>query len=581
MIYEIPKLPDEVKEAVNNNRLAVFVGAGASRLIGCMGWDQLACNLVNRCFSTKKKDGSGIINYKEKETLIQDKDHKKTITKCYYLLKKNGFENIFYKELKKSLKADKKLIKSQNIYNELYRLRGLFITTNADEHFDNKFEPTRIVWREEDFNPSKIDRTKIYHIHGSIKDKNSLVFTVHQYINRYNNQTFKMFLEKIFREYIVLFVGYGMAEFELLDFLITKYDPNKKQNPKHFILLPFYKGEENILEFEQYYYNSMGIRVLPYAKDNKGYGQLYDVIKSWNREINQVSTYLYDSYQEIEDAANNYSEEKAERIFQIIKNDESQRIYFFNKLSSSPNPFPWLKPLKEKGYFDPQHNPPPQKVPDNKGYFTFPYWNVLGYLKNVAYKIKENPDTEVIETLLEIVNKIITYQDEKGERIENYETDMVMIKIIFSLPINKITENHIDFMRLALTSKWDNTLIASEVGNTVLPKLLQEKAENLVLNLLDIILSYKKVEEKSYFDDKKTYEYTSIMDEYWLKEALQNHKQKIAELCGIDAARIAIGKIKKILEEDNIWIPTIEDHPQTNFPDRYECQLVHFVRDMF
>jgi len=293
MIYEIPKVPKEIVDAVNNQTLAVFIGAGVSRLIGCMGWDQLATNLVNRCFTTKKKDGSGLINYKEKETLIQEKDHKKTITICYYLLKKNGFENIFYKKLKKSLKADKELIRSQNIYDELYLLRGLFITTNIDEHFDSKFDPTRIVWREKDFDPSKIDRTKLYHIHGSIKDKDSLIFTVPEYIKRYNNQTFKDFLEKIFREYTVLFVGYGMAEFELLDFLITKFESNNKEKElKHFILLPFYKGEENILEFEQYYYNSMGIRVLPYAKDNKGYAQLYDVIKNWNREINQVSTYL-------------------------------------------------------------------------------------------------------------------------------------------------------------------------------------------------------------------------------------------------------------------------------------------------
>lgn len=587
MIHEIPELPKEIKEAVNNNRLAVFVGAGVSRLIGCMGWNQLAYNLVNRCFSTTKKDGSGIINHKEKETLIQDKDHKKTITKCYYLLKKNGSENIFYKELKKSLKADKKLIKSQNIYDELYRLRGLFITTNADEHFDNKFEPTRIVWREEDFDPSKIDRTKLYHIHGSIKDKNSLVFTVPQYIKRYNNQTFKKFLEKIFSEFTVLFVGYGMAEFELLDFLITKFESNNKEKElKHFILLPFYKGEENILEFEQYYYNSMGIRVLPYAKDNKGYAQLYDVIKNWNREINQVSTYLYDSYQEIEDIANNYSKEKAERIFQIIKNDEPQRNYFFQILASSPNPFPWLKPLNEKGYFDPQNNPPPQEVPDSKEFFTIPYWNVLGYLENVAYKIKDNPDTEVIETLLEIVKKIITYQDKKGERIENYRTDWAMIKVIFSLPIDNITQKHIEFVRSALNSRFDNTLVASEICNTVLPKLLQKQAESLFFNLLDIILSFKKIEKKLFYDDKKMYEYTSIIHEYWLREELRKYKQKIAELCGIDAARIAIGKIKKILEEDiskfnNIWIPTIEDHPQTNFPDRYECQLVHFVRDMF
>jgi hypothetical protein len=581
-IPEIPKVPKEIIDAVNNQTLAVFIGAGVSRLIGCIGWNQLAYNLVNRCFSTKKKDGSGLINFKEKETLIQEKDHKKTITICYHLLEKNGFESIFYEELEKSLKADEDLVKSQNIYDELYRLRGLFITTNADEHFDDKFEQSRIVWREEDFDPSKIDRTKLYHIHGSIKDKDSLIFTVPEYIKRYNKPTFKKFLEEIFSKYSVLFVGYGMAEFELLDFLITKYDPNKKQNPKHFILLPFYKGEENILEFEQSYYNSMGIKVLPYVKDNKGYGQLYDVIKSWNKEINQASGYLYDSQQEIDDTISNYSKEKAERIFQIIKNDKSQRDYFFEALKSAENPFPWLQPLKEKGYFDPQN------------------WNqnrnVLGYLENVADKIKENQDAEVIETLLEIANKIITYQDEKGERIEKHRTDWLMIKIIFSLPIDKITESHIEFIRLALNSEWIAAWVVYEIDNTILPRLLQERAENLVLNLLDIILSYKKIEEKSYFDDKKTYEHTSIkyisimdestINEYQLKETLQKYKQKIAELCSIKAARIAIDKMKIIIKEDkskfdNMWIPTTEDHPQTISPERYECQLVHFVRDMF
>ncbi|MBX0311610.1 MAG: hypothetical protein JHC31_07500, partial [Sulfurihydrogenibium sp.] len=157
-----------------------------------------------------------------------------------------------------------------------------------------------------------------------------------------------------------------------------------------------------------------------------------------------------------------------------------------------------------------------------------------------------------------------------------------MIKIIFSLPIDKITESHIEFIRLALNSGWS---VVYEIDNTILPRLLQERAENLVLNLLDIILSYKKIEKKSYFD------YISIMDEstineYQLKKTLQKYKQKIAELCSIKAARIAIDKMKIIIKEDkskfnNMWIPTIEDHPQTISPERYECQLVHFIRDMF
>ena len=77
IIFKIPPIQKEIIEAVNNENLAVFIGAGVSRIIGCMGWDELAQNLVNKCFSIKKKDGSLFINFKEKELLLQNKYHKK------------------------------------------------------------------------------------------------------------------------------------------------------------------------------------------------------------------------------------------------------------------------------------------------------------------------------------------------------------------------------------------------------------------------------------------------------------------------------------------------------------------------
>lgn len=306
-IYEIPPIPKEIIDAVNNDKLAIFIGAGVSQIIGCKGWNQLAQNLVDRCFSTKKEDGSRCINFKEKDMLSHNNDPKKLITICYGILEQNDRKNVFFDEFKKSLEPNPELIKSQNIYNELDGLHGLCITTNADQHFDSKFNPPQIVYN--DFNPSNIDRTKLYHIHGSILNEDSLIFTVPQYIQRYNDRQFKEFLKTIFDRYIVLFLGYGMAEFELLDFLITKYDSNKGKELKHIILLPFYKGEENILKFERHYYRPMGIWVLGYEKDKIGYNQLYKIIKAWSSEINQTSTYLHDSFKELEEVIDNYGKE--------------------------------------------------------------------------------------------------------------------------------------------------------------------------------------------------------------------------------------------------------------------------------
>ncbi|MFC2069794.1 SIR2 family protein [Chloroflexota bacterium] len=306
LILPIPTVPKEILEAVNTNKLAVFIGAGVSRIMGCLGWDQLAGKLVERCSSIKLRDGSPNLNYRAIEILSQYTDHKKAITICHEIMRENECENDFFDVIEKSFVIDKKHSQYRDIYNHIYGLRGLFITTNADKHFDQLFNQERIVYKEQEFHHSNIDRTKLYHIHGSIQDPDSLVFTTPRYIDRYRNDDFGHFLERIFDQYVVLFVGYGMSEFELLDFIITKYGTDGEKELKHFILLPFYTGEERRLEFETYYHKKMGVSVIPYQKDQNGYNQLYKVIKDWNSRINQTSQSLYDTYKEIENIVEDY-----------------------------------------------------------------------------------------------------------------------------------------------------------------------------------------------------------------------------------------------------------------------------------
>jgi len=273
------------------------------------------------------------------------------------------------------------------------------------------------------------------------------------------------------------------------------------------------------------------------------------------------------------------SDDRTNKILQLIKSGKPQENHAFKKLATMGRPFPLLKPLYAEGYFEGKRNPEPQEVPEQKGFFTIPYWNVLGYLENVAKQNSKNPQNDVTKILLEIIESITNYRNPKtGERIDNYHTDVSVVRIIMNLPINKITEKHIDFISISLESNWKG-LVPVEIEKTVLPRLINSKRKKLLLKLLDIILRYKKKEASSV--DK----YESVMEEYWLKEALKKYKPKIAELCGIEAAKIAIDKIQAITSESNsefsfIYIPSIEDHEQVMFPDRYECQLVHFVRDM-
>ena len=55
---DVPQLPTEIKDAVDSGDLAVFTGAGASRLIGCKGWEDLAQDLVTCCYDWQRWTGS-------------------------------------------------------------------------------------------------------------------------------------------------------------------------------------------------------------------------------------------------------------------------------------------------------------------------------------------------------------------------------------------------------------------------------------------------------------------------------------------------------------------------------------------
>ncbi len=293
MINKEPNIPQSILRAIEEDNLAIFIGAGVSQVIGCWSWEKLAVALIEKCYEEK------CINYRQKQILSNYNDCKKIITICRNLLKENGRLNDFYKIIDDCCKGDEEKKKKFNIYQELIRIPALYITTNFDKHFDEWFHADRIVSKDEGFKQDLLSNEKLYHIHGSIKNHKTLVLTVHEYFERYNPNNFQRFLKRIFLDKVILFVGYGMAEFEILDFLMTKAETERKK--ERFILLPYYKGHEDILAFDEYYFEEMGVTIVPYESDEKGYEQLYDVIKSWNGKIQHVSPYSYKKMKNIDE----------------------------------------------------------------------------------------------------------------------------------------------------------------------------------------------------------------------------------------------------------------------------------------
>ena len=288
----LPSLPLKLKEAAEKNELAIFIGAGISRYLGCKGWNELANNLLKKC------NEKGLISFFEQEALSKHNDPKKIITICNKILD----DELFMDEMKKSLndKEVKKNNPALEIYRNLFKLNGLFITTNADKHIDQLFESENIII--ENFKANNINNNYLYKIHGSITKKDSLIFTAQQYINRYNKSNFVEFLKNIFNKYTVLFVGYGLSEFELLDYLVkTTYNTIKR----HYYVNGYFKHEKRIFELDKLYFDELGIELIAYQKDEKGYEQLKDVIKHWAEQIEKETIVPINTFEEIDKVLEN------------------------------------------------------------------------------------------------------------------------------------------------------------------------------------------------------------------------------------------------------------------------------------
>jgi hypothetical protein len=313
-IYDEPKLPDAIKN-IGSRQLVVFVGAGCSTLMGCERWKGVADKLVESAYKIK------VINHWEKDRLLGN-DPRKSISILKGLLPVDDY----YSAISTSLKINTEKASKYPIYDELIKLRGVYVTTNIDVHFDNKFTESRIFRAPSTFKPENIKTNTLFKLHGCITQPDSIIFATRDYIEHYNNSYVQKFLKEIFSgKYLVLFVGYSLSEIEILDYLLLKGNPAVKQSSSHednnILLLPFYKTEESLLRFEKSYFGQLGVAVCPYAIDTNGYDQLFSVIETWQKEFNLTTSYQYKTFKVLEENSGPSDDDTTSEILQLIKND--------------------------------------------------------------------------------------------------------------------------------------------------------------------------------------------------------------------------------------------------------------------
>ena len=310
MIEKIESIPKNISETLRlaafQRKLIPFVGAGVSQLGGCPDWNEFA-NAALKFFVKKGKlshaqlDQISSLSFRVKLSLALD-------------LQKQHDLHIDFKELLKPSVAKKKI--GDEAYANLSKLATTFVTTNYDDWLD-QYPPTafrpdespsssklpdtsrQIFYKRSDISVENLDvANAVFHIHGSIRDRESMVLTTVNYLNLYSSHRidgkgnpenpFLTFLQTLFRLKNVLFVGYGLNELEVLEYIVQKgikIPSNTREEPRHYVLQGFFTHERELARSLEKYFRPFGIGVLPFSRDEHGWDQLVMVIEYLAREI--------------------------------------------------------------------------------------------------------------------------------------------------------------------------------------------------------------------------------------------------------------------------------------------------------
>lgn len=310
MIEKIEPIPENIPEplrlAAIQGKLIPFIGAGVSQLGGCPNWREFADASLN--FFVEKD----ILNHAQLAQIATLSSRVK-LSVALDLAKQHNLPIDFEKLLTPS-GANKKI--GDAVYTNLSRLAKTFVTTNYDKWLDQMPpEPLRAdeaessqslqrdisrhcFYKRNDISAENLDvPNAVFHIHGSILDRDSMVLRTVDYLDRYSSHriesiesrenTFLTFLQTLFKLKNVLFIGYGLNEMEVLEYIVEKgiQKPKTSEEPRHYILQGFFTHELELARSLKRYYHEFGIELLPFSRDERDWEQLITVIEYLAQEI--------------------------------------------------------------------------------------------------------------------------------------------------------------------------------------------------------------------------------------------------------------------------------------------------------
>lgn len=282
-LRETIPLPPEIAQAGREGNLVLFVGAGASRLLGFPSWDGLADLALEDLRQAR------FLNYSEIDQL-KTQDAKKRLSIAALISDENGYKLDLAKHLVGKAEGD-------SIYKALNDIGCPSVTTNYDELLAPRYrnvadgsvtaESISRISEPDKFLAKLLDEPgTVVHLHGCVSKPETMIVTTKQYLEHYDHDNVQHFLKGLFSTKTVVFLGYGLEEAEILEHILRRAQVVPTGQLNRFSVQGFFQSQVPLYkQLHKYHKKSFGVQLLGFVRDHEGYGGLDRTVKLWAEEL--------------------------------------------------------------------------------------------------------------------------------------------------------------------------------------------------------------------------------------------------------------------------------------------------------
>jgi hypothetical protein len=265
----VVELPSELWQAVQSRKCIIFVGSGLSSAAGYPSWPELITALVDEAKNVPNTRTEGLDKY------VAAHDYLTLAEFARSRLSQNQYASILKRLLDKPVRPSEahKLIAKTDF-------RGL-ITTNYDRVLETTLTLTR-GWAPNSFTPEVVSALAValynpeffvFKVHGDIGSAESIVLTSQDYDRLIlRSPHVRSFLQAVFLNYTVLFVGYSLRDQDFQLVLRELALVFEGYTATHYAVIPDAGSFET-----DHLLSRLNIRAIPYSSAN-GHSAVVDIL---------------------------------------------------------------------------------------------------------------------------------------------------------------------------------------------------------------------------------------------------------------------------------------------------------------